>query len=656
MEFLQQPTTSDTSSIDALINAEKLIDVQEEILLRGVGIIGQNQLRSHQQIIDHFKNYFANLYFDVDRKKCAKMLCPVLSSLVNGELEGQKNCFLGIGVKGVGKSQFFIALGQWAIQGLGDKNCAFLYRDMGVTEESSIYNISRTNMRKIIHNIGVTANWDVPSTPWSSINDCWQWLLDKRKRIFVVLDEFEKTYSRVNTCGLLDDLCNIGNRSGPRPIVVVLLGSSSYLRSLCFCIGDGHILQSRFEGYNAGFSLNNTKFLPIQFGPILTVATTQEALRSLGKCEFPNFDVRKFCKVTRGEIRNFANIYEEMKENTFVDDDLDAQLQKVTDNSTYTNTLKHLWTHVDASVDPQVIAKVISFEIDYEASLDLFSCPQQDLVKSGISIVELHSCSDNSVIRFDGSGKVKFLHPTDIEICLTLFHTISSVRTKLSTAEQVSLQYAYNCSAEELNEMLVAESLCVSGLEIPVLGKLTFTLNDKYPRCFMGCVRLPGTPPIIEVAKNKKSELFQPSGRGEFRKGIFRNSVKPAIWRKEWPDELGGSLIASFKVTNWDPIKFIVVRAQVKLGLSTSSVDKNGKTPFDRMTANEDIILAAAGYKKNQVIFVNVLWTSRPTNDETDSSRYRFVIDSNKMMQYWSDRVKKFVNENGYKQYGANEN
>ena len=191
------------------------------------------------------------------------MLCPTLSELVSGRLEGQKNCFLGIGIRGVGKSQFFVGLGQWMTT-IGDTNSALFYREMNAT-----YIRQNTNIRMIVFNIVKNAKWDkCPVEPWENIGKCWEWLNQNDKRIFIVLDEFESVY--------VEDMSSVGSMSGKRPLVIVALGSSSDLRSLCFCKGNLDNMMSRgYLGYKYRTNLNSTKFVPVLFGPITTINMTK---------------------------------------------------------------------------------------------------------------------------------------------------------------------------------------------------------------------------------------------------------------------------------------------------------------------------------------------------------------------------------------------
>ena len=61
--------------------------------------------------------------------------------------------------------------------------------------------------------------------------------------------------------------------------------------------------------------------------------------------------------------------------------------------------------------------------------------------------------------------------------------------------------------------------------------------------------------------------------------------------------------------------------------------------------------------KSNEVFYVNVLWTSRPTQSKNsrEDMHCDIVINPNNMLKYWSYKCKKFVCDNELKAYGFQE-
>ena len=203
-----------------------------------------------------FKDCFCDLFIDPCREEHSLTLCDKLAELAANKLEGQENCFVGVvGARGIGKSQFFTALGDWFTR-IGDRNCAFLYRQMGVQDKTSPFDVPTTNVRKIVRHLALKLTWDnVPEEPWETPTECLNWLLCNNKRVFLVLDEFEQCYCEKNTAGFFADLAGVAGDARQRPLVIVLLGASSRLRNLCFRKGDPEeMLKAGFAGYASACS------------------------------------------------------------------------------------------------------------------------------------------------------------------------------------------------------------------------------------------------------------------------------------------------------------------------------------------------------------------------------------------------------------------
>lgn len=173
--------------------------------------------------------------------------------------------------------------------------------------------------------------------------------------------------------------------------------------------------------------------------------------------------------------------------------------------------------------------------------------------------------------------------------------------------------------------------------------------NNQLRHCYVGAIR----------ESNHSRELYlisdllqQKDNNGQIVVGNLRTIVTPALLFKEFPDEFGSDFISIFEVRNRSyrtiNIKWIVVRIQVKLGISTTSVDKDGKSPIDWMKQHEDIILKSLKEEKRNVLFIRVLWTSRPTKEV---SKDNDVVLRGPDMP-WLPKVKAFVNEHKIRPYG----
>eukprot|EP01039_Chlorochromonas_danica_P011964 gene11964-13555_t len=604
-----------------------------------------------------FKECFSDVFIDPSRDEHSRTLCGKLAELADGRLEGQQNCFVGVGARGIGKSQFFTALGDWFTR-IGDRDCAFLYQQMGEKDETSPFDVRTTNVRKIVHHLAVNLNWDnIPAEPWATSTECLNWLLSNNKKVFLVLDEFDQCYREENRTGLISDLAKVGGDARKRPLVIVLLGSSSRLRNLCFTKGSlEEMLSAGFAGYTRAVSLNSTKFIPLIFSPINSVDSTKHVLSSLGLKPSDTFDFAGLCKASRGEVRAFKTIFKKMMASAAQDHVSKVQRNGAWDHPSNKKILSILWQRVqrlvqDGTLFLQQLSDVMDIAVEFTPEVQiLLSCSKERFIEAGIDIGQLYQCADESVISFDGDI-VCFLHPADVECCISLFGNESRTDGRLTLAEEISLLNANNASTDEVNERLVCESLCEHGIVVKDLGHLKFARGSPTaPACCHGLVREKATLSI--VAGDSKYDLLNQSFVGLHTLGGGQ-STNAAHLRKEFPDEIGGDLIAVFRVQGAESARFIVVRVQIKLGASgTTYADDGAGTPITKMMKNEHFLVQALGVKAEQIDFVRVLWSSQRTKTTTDVAQRIIVINSVDMMNYWIEPVKIFVRERKLTAYG----
>jgi hypothetical protein len=107
-----------------------------------------------------------------------------------------------------------------------------------------------------------------------------------------------------------------------------------------------------------------------------------------------------------------------------------------------------------------------------------------------------------------------------------------------------------------------------------------------------------------------------------------------------------------FSAHGFGVIKYLILRIQVKLGTSDSSVDESAGTPLDKMMKYEALLLESVGLRPDEVIFARVLWTSRPTAARTDEQQNILVINSNNMLDWWCHRVQQYVKTTKNVSYG----
>jgi hypothetical protein len=633
----------------------KIFPVEDSIIF-----VGQSSLPMPRDVLEavvSFTSCFEDLFIDKSREGHLNCLCGTLWQLVAGTLIGQQNCFLGLGIRGIGKSQFFIALGDW-MRRIGGSDCAVLYHEMGSTELEDPFCTRTTNLRQIIKVLASRAGWESIPSHWETIGDCRDWLRDHSKKLLIILDGFEKCYRQENNAGLLRDLAAVGGSGGPRNIVVVLLGTSAHLRNLCFCKGDREEMISQgFLGYDGAVSLNSTKFVPKVFEPITTVDTTKEALRCVGLGYGKYFDIRDFCKASRGQVRGFRRLHQEYGLGIVC---VRHTFKAEYNNDVFSRILRILWRNIREKFveNPRELANYIEYKAPFSRAVqEQLGSPLRDMIDGGITVADIYNCADSSLIWFQ-DGIVSLLHPTDLECCVQIFGRSERLEGELNIAQKISLLYSDNASADEINEMIVCDSLCVTGVKVAGIGHLRFCGDSLHARvCSTGVVRRQSDLFFQE----EPSDILDGAFVGMIKQKTFRKAISPATLRKEYPDELGADLIAVFRADSltgkYASIRFVVVRVQVKLGTSSSSVDKDGLTPISKMRAREAWLVKAIekespGTSADNILFVRVLWTSRPTADISAPEDHEMVISSADMFDHWCEPAKRFVKSNKIAYYG----
>ena len=375
-----------------------IMNIRSKLVL----VSGQNE---HTNL--DLPDYFMNLYLDSDRLKAIELLCPKLKALARGELSDQMNCFLFLGSAGVGKTQFIIALGQWFIDIQVNPSGIFIFYDS--CNNSNPFNVSgNLDLMAIIHYHGREAHWpDIPDEPWSSLDDCWDWLITNNKRVLLALDEFDRLFKFSNHGGFMNQLASVGNYSGPRPIVAILCGSSSYLYKLCFQKANHSLahFHTTYELYKTAPNFNNTKYVPVLLGPIRIMTDFRRALIAIGKEEEPSDSelIDKF-NSTRGQIRYMKD--SSVSQTTVYD------LLTQAAGSSYSGLLKAMWLLVEDSPKLQLLSKVIHVKLCVD---DLSVSIEELISKYKISDNHIHDACDSGYVRLLCDDlAVAFAHPSDI--------------------------------------------------------------------------------------------------------------------------------------------------------------------------------------------------------------------------------------------------
>jgi hypothetical protein len=593
--------------------------------------------------VENFFRYFYDFFFDASRRKHAETLVPVVHRLVNGTLEGQMNCFLGLGPHGVGKTSFFHAVGMWSCS-ISTSSFVFIYVDSILMDE---YRTDGTpTVSHIIHNVAKRVGWDVPEMVWETMRLCWQWLIDEHKSVLMVLDEFDVVFQSENDIEtLISDLSVIGSAPGKRPIVMIIMGSSSYLRNLCFRRVDLSELVGKYPGYKFAVNLNSTKFISMSFMPIYEQQDVENTLACLQSDPPPQMNWMKFMKRTRGLVRRFESALQGTR--NCDNADVEIELLERWSRIDRKHVLEILWNHVSMKLhqlreEEHALDSTLS---GFDSWMSTFACPLDVFTSKNISVHFLHQCADEGLLRLD-DGAVSFLHPVDMFSCEKLVLT----KDGITSLEIFSLVRANDASADEINEDLVGESICLHGVRLKTFGLLLLRQERKV-MCSTGIARKNNKEPA-KVDRAYGNSLLDKDTLGCIRKGVLYNSVTPAALRKEFPDETGADLIAVFSAHGFGVIKYLILRIQVKLGTSDSSVDESAGTPLDKMMKYEALLLESVGLRPDEVIFARVLWTSRPTAARTDEQQNILVINSNNMLDWWCHRVQQYVKTTKNVSYG----
>jgi hypothetical protein len=614
-----------------------------------VCIKGQGDLKTDDW--QPFEKYYeAHLYFDQSRIDFVKLICPKLRLLAQKQLDGQKNCFLLLGIQGIGKSQILTSLGHW-VTAMGGSTTGFYFVSIGGRRQGDPLGRSLISMRYIVHDMAKRLDWNPPEICWESITDAWDWMLANGKVAFLVLDEFHKLYVEENSAGIFFELYTIGNNSGKRPIMVVLNGSSPWMRPLAFrLLGNEADISMMYPGYAKSESLNSTKFIPATLLPICSTSDMRIALSTIHNSAISDDEnseayLQALCANTRGTIRHFKEIS--------VYKDIHISFKTSCFAPDLSTLYKILWENVVQNVSSTFVAQCLSGKTPFS---NIPEVPLRRFLDRGLGLRDLYNWADQGVIRFSGGDSVGFVHPADVLNCVVYFgrDAIGEHPSKLSAAEEVALLFPHASATCEVNENLVCESLCEKGLLVAPYGRLLFTPSKSH--CFTGVVRT--TAHDITPYRSEQSDLASSYGRGQVKKRLLLTTHNPAQLMKEWPNETGGDLIAVFTTKGFSRaragVQYLVVRVQVKLGFSNTGIGD----PTLKLKENEQIIAEALGVECTAVDFIRVVWSSRKvTTVEHGLTRegQNIVINSQNMLSYWSARCALFVNEKRLANYGYKE-
>lgn len=640
-------------------------------------------------LCDHFAMLQDNCFLDQSRKSIMDRLGLTLYFLSQNELSGRYSCFVLCGVAGVGKSRFLRNLGIWFTK-IGGKDSAFLYLSMADVSSFSLAEFIFDRYEETQRTFPFARNE-------ATVRKIWDYFVERGWVLFLVLDKYDRCYSQVWVEQLLMDLYFIGDRDGPRPISVVLTGSSPYLRALVYNKYDGDKPNGFLNDPKYYMNLNSTKFVAITQLPFASIDDCQEVLRTisdeLSRVGFEQKEVDEppppppqlvtsdfewWCVLlcSRGrayEIAAYLQNRVPLKrsvESSLADIGAENPIKSCAWSTDNMKILRALWEAVKVALTPVEFAGLFSkmrmisgVELPSATTVSAIVNKLRDLripfsrLVEVVSTGSIYNAAGQGLVQLDTENCIRFVHFSDVFLVADLFsdeNKLNGIGDFLTWDEKISLLNPDNSSADEVNELLVAKSLASNGLTVPGIGKLTFRVGDTLENCNIGYVRNSGTTAFSKIGDDT---IYVRDKCGKIERAFIGggHKIQSALLRKEYVDEFGSDLIAIFETPSGKKVlevyKFLVVRIQIKLGMSNSHVGN----PFEEMIQHEEKIQEALIRNKSvaKTLFIKVLWTSRPTSSLSNPNAFQVVIGPDNMLAHWSPPVRAYVVSANLTSYGA---
>jgi hypothetical protein len=392
-------------------------------------------------------------FFDTSRREIMLELAPRLTQLDMSCLRGQKNCFLILGTRGVGKTFFIKSV-----------LCAFVLNSSS-TSLTIYLNMKDDKLMKSLFGIiysTVAEKYDLEDLNDIEGDDLVEFLLTNGINVLLVVDEVECLYSKSPddelASRILGELHFLGELDGPRPVLVILSGSAAVLRSLVFSIPGAPHIKDKYPAYLRFHSLNNRKYKELHLKPIGTLREMEDAMRCIAnRYKASGLDapllpssvssIEEMFVKSRGLASWIDDIYLDRFERLH-------HFNRLFGDQTRIDHMKYMfaaWVQTTQAAGADIAISASDFT---STSLLNFRTNSRDIAQS-------YELMDQGVIYFDDTvvpRKVGFLYPSDIGACVLQFQTAVGTAI-LSNAEKLSLLRTFYASADEVNEWLVFESL-----------------------------------------------------------------------------------------------------------------------------------------------------------------------------------------------------
>jgi hypothetical protein len=624
-----QQTYLDSS---ATVRAEIRRD-SSRIILRGCA----TQVKDLQAEYEKVDQLFP-LVKDESRNSLSTELFTRLNKLNRKNLAGQKNGFLLLGHKGVGKTKFL-------------KSCLlanYLASDKMVVNVYICLKNNRdlTNVNTLFSTIFKKSHPELPlpvvDPGMADMDRWWNWMLDNQLRLFLILDEFEFLYSLPDESKFIGDISNIGERSGDRAILSIVSGSSAYLRALTFRKFLPPEVVTKYPTYSVGTpDLNHSKFLPHTIRPIQTLEGFAEACKAIVR-SFPSVATVHPCRFLQiaatGDAPMQVNVLSEKDEFRQAFFAVRGNLRSLEDMLRNGRSLEQgdFPVRFEDSAVQQVLytlftasARVLEADNLPVESWPFHTkpVPESEFTRGMGGKSLLFDMSDKSVIHYDdGKHLVEFVHPSDVAYCMKW-----RVPNDLTWLEQYSLLHPEKTEMCAVNEMLVAESLSqlVDGIQF---GSLTFRVKTDETLSHV----------LTEPKDVGYSAFMDPRFQGSFDAS---ENCMPAVIAKELPGGTGSDLCAVFATPQAAELR--VLRVQVKVG--NDPLTPKAVQDFMELLTKGSVTISAM-YPDKTLKFFNVLWLVRP-RAPTPRTPYPSHSDNDNMLVWyrtdlmgrWVARAKKFL-------------
>lgn len=621
----------------------------------------------------------APTFVDSSRRAVLMELAPRLTSLDNGELSGQANCFVLLGLRGVGKSHFILSLVHMVARVAKPSTCVVYvnFKDSGVQSLFGAIRVALSDKKLVPA---------VAAAEASAAVELDQFLLSKGLRVFLVVDELEQLYCRekddVLAKTVWQELHFIGERKKRRSIMAVITGSTPVLRALVFA--QPEIAAARiYPGYTHLGSLNNRKYLPLMLKPLTEVSDVRRAMLcvasgdawqrvaiEMGMLCVPDEHAGHEGGGAPAEHEGFGAPAEHegggapaetLSAGFTVEDDAVEFVQARTRGlmswmqlamTGVDETERPFFLHLRDAAKRAPLARLFSAwethvggtqrAVDVAAGMSSTICDFKLVIPADEDATDWYKLMDEGVVCAEGgvaagTTSVSFLHPSDAASCLLAFSRDHGAGT-LSAAEQIALMFPQLASSDEINERLAMESLAWKSREPGGLVLRGRTIRNL-------------------VARN---EHLLVSGDGVIigPHHIFLGVLQSNTLYKEFPDMFGADGIALVQAPGEKPA---ALRAQVKFATEKSATTISGPLAtrwLDHMTRHSESIctqLAATLGPGATVESLLVFWTGQKPSGPADAifrERCDLYVRAENMRDFWSPRIRNFVDAKELKKCG----